>query len=284
MAKFSHSKMKFSGNLSAIEALRLKLADLYDRKNEKERVRGFDDGGTAVDEEEQDLDAQIAQLENDMSKLEQEREELQAELEGVVDEMQGFSEFQDTQQSARDAGNVEDEMEKMADKYREYGIDCEVEINGEGRFEINVKTPGKFEGDNLLEMSAEDLMDLVDEIEEQQLAEEKMKEAEPEKGADKGRSKERAVANEDESKNKDGDKKKKPKPMELLPGDAVASEDEEEQKLLIGKKRADDKEKGDEKKKPKIAASEGDEKIDHFDHGLGRQSFVDRIKNPSRGG
>ena len=194
MTQSFRDKMRFNGNLSAMEALKLKLAELNDRKNEKERVRGFSEGGSSikVDEEEKDLAAQIAMIESEMAQLVEENEGVKSELDEVIG---GMQESVAEQQLVQDDGsNGVQQMKEMADKFRAVGIECEVTINGAGKFEINVTTPGKFEGANLLGMSADKLQDVADEALQQKTA-----------GG---------------SKAKDSGDKKQAGPLDIMPGDA----------------------------------------------------------------
>lgn len=211
----STGKMKFDGKISAIKALKEKLADVNQRWHEASRFKEGDI--EAIEEEAEFLKAQIAEFESALHGMHE-------EIQNIVDEMSEFNEMQDMQQeSVREAKRAADmqDMEKIANHYREYGIDCEVEIGSDGRFEINVKNDGNFSGQNLLEMSADQLMDLVEEVEKQQVEAEKEQEKSGRERDNEKKPKNSEVSEEEEKK------ERKPKKGELLPRDAVEERGEE---------------------------------------------------------
>jgi len=150
-----------------------------------------------------------------------------------------------------------DEMENLAKEYRAFGIDCEV-VAGENGFEISVKNAGGFEGENLLEMSARDVSDLLEEIEEERLAQDK---GDDQKGDEKEKSSQEVGSSEEEVT------ERKLKPMALMPGDVV---DEK----TSNKAEKKDSPKKEEKKETKKSKLEDVELGERFDLGLGRGSFA----------
>jgi hypothetical protein len=247
-------KMKFDGKITAIKALKKKLNDVNQRWHEASRFKEGD--LEAIEQEAEFLKAQIAEFENELH-------EMHEEIKEVVDEMSEFREMQDMQQETlRDAKIISDaqDMEKVADRYRGYGIDCEVEVGRDGKFEINVKNPGKFEGQNLLEMSAEKLMDLVEDVEKQEVeAEKEQEKSSKTKEKEQGQEKSRSKSSEAEEEVGE-EKKRKPKVGDLLPGDAVEERGSQDAGSLT---------KSKEEEKPSVLSSAKNVKPgEKFDSGI----------------
>lgn len=218
-------------NLGAIFAT-IKNAFKANRKNEKENVRGFDEGGSSVKEGEVETELEIdlqakktANLENAMQELQEYLKEIQA-----------------------------GEMEMLAQQYCTLGIDCSVEESENGGLTVKVAS-GKYQGADLLEMSAKELEKLLEEIEEEKQEEKPEPEKEEEKQEEIPLEKLEIETEKDD---------KKAKPMSLMPGDVVEKR-EEKQSLLVEKKEEKKAGKKDEKESPFKKVENGEK----FDHGLG---------------
>lgn len=265
---------KAAASVSAISALKMKLEELKkrkaqegeeektDRQNEKENVRGFTDGGASTDKEkevEKDLDAQISYIENELSEFEVRMQSAILDLQEVVADMRKAA--VDNEFNI----NNQDDMENLADQYRALGVDCEVNL-GKNGYEINVTNDGSFAGENLLEMSARDVAELLDEIEEELSMENE--------GAEKSDEKEKSQEEKPQEKDlveKEEGSKREAKPMALMPSDVVEEKAEKEGPSKKEDKKKD--EKGDKKEGKKSSLKEV-EPGERFDHGLGRGSFA----------
>ncbi len=159
----SENRMKSDGIFSAIKSLREKLAQLQRWQNEKEQNRGFSEGGTSQkspenQKEDKDIGDQISFLEEQLTDFERQKSELSDEQDHEIQTNENIAEEQNAQ-------SLEiNDLEIVAEKYRAWGIDCEVGVLGSGEVKITVKNPGNFEGANLLEMSQDNLEKMVNEI------------------------------------------------------------------------------------------------------------------------
>jgi hypothetical protein len=190
----------------------VKLALKTNRQNEKENVRGFDEGGSSIDEEQE------------------EAQENQPNLQSAIEELQeSLLEIQ------------REEMEMVAQKYRDLGLDCEVEETENG-FGI-VMQSGDHEGQDLLTMSAKNLEKLLKETGKELEKSKKLEKAAPEESEER---EEKEEEKEVEIAPKEDEENKVAKPMAMLPGDVVEERSSKENIAPEEKKKP--KEKG---KKPK---------------------------------
>lgn len=255
--KKRREKIKLGGLFAAIKSLEEKLADLHKRQNEREEVRGFSLGGSSIkstgQENDKDIAAQIAMIEAQIHEAEEQIENISNEVDEVVDGME--NEVVNFKSLDGGNGGQAHDLEATADFYRGYGIECEVRILENGDGEINVKNPGNYQGKNILDMSKDQLEDMMDEIGEEEKDAQKTAEKENQKTVEKAGKSRVLVEDKDEDKNKDKEKKK-PKEHSLLPGDIVEERGEQEKgegrSLIFEKKKKpkkeDKKEKSDDKK------------------------------------
>lgn len=163
MLSATEKKMKSDGIFSAIKALKEKLAELERRQNEREKNRGFSEGGASVKssdekgaEDEADIANQIAALSEQLEGFEEKAAEI-ADPNGDV-------EGDDPSENTNSISPTADGLEAVAEQYRAWGIDCEVGVSESGDAAIVVKNSGEFLGKNLLEMSSDSLDKMVSEI------------------------------------------------------------------------------------------------------------------------
>ena len=276
--KHQHNNRAFDGFRSAFDSLEKKLRELRDlhnlqkHQNEKENVRGFSEGGSSVkssgkgDAEVADIEAQISMIEEQMREIEDAVETMSEELDEVITELGGETNSQKAQKE-NPGQEYQEQLEQVAQKYRDRGIDCEVEIGEDGAFGIKVKEPGKYQGQDLLEMTENELKEMIDELaEEKAPQEDKEKEKEGEKeeeaSASKGKSKTIVVEEKEENKDKK-DEHVNNKVMKLLGGDVIPPRDDEDQTkgMLVAQKAIGKKEKNPKEKKSKDKDDDKDEDV-----------------------
>ncbi len=245
MEKRKKHKIKFDGIYGAIKSLKTKLEELQKWQNEKENNRGFSQGGSSVKSSskgemtQEEIDAQIAMIEEEINKFEEQIEDMTKEVDDIVDDLNADI-FPENKSISPESENHED-LEQVAELFRKRGIDCEVKISKDGKAGIIVKERGDYEGQDLLDMSKDQLNEMIDEITD---------EKETKVGNEK-EEKEVVTESKKEKEDEKNPKIKSPKPFSLLPGDVVeekGEEDEDKSKgSLIAKKAVEKK----DKKKPK---------------------------------
>lgn len=159
----TEKKMKSDGVSAAIKALKEKLAELERRQNEREQNRGFSEGGASVKSSNKEGAEDAADIANQIAAMEEELEafeEKAAEIAGQDDVAEAASEDSAPSENTDTISPTVNDLEAVAEQYRSWGIDCEVE----GDAAIVVKNPGDFQGQNLLEMNSDSLDKMVNDI------------------------------------------------------------------------------------------------------------------------
>lgn len=167
MVSQTEKKMKSDGILLAIKALKEKLAELERRQNEREENRGFSEGGASVESSDKEGAEDAADITNQIAAMTEELEgfeEQAAEIAVQDDVVKAASEDSAPSENTDSISPTSDDLEAVAEQYRAWGIDCEVGVSQKGDPAIVVKNPGDFQGQNLLEMTSDNLDKMVSDI------------------------------------------------------------------------------------------------------------------------
>lgn len=172
---FRKPKNKYEAQAKGLEitiaSLKAKMAELEkNRKNDKEDVRGFSDGGSSIKSEDRSdekyITSEIATTEErllilgaqkDLNEI-FEKAAKERILENDEDDGKGGGSFkyQSREQAARRA-------QEIIEKYKTLGFSCEVSESKNGDIEIKVQLPKELEGKkNPLEMSETELQEAKD--------------------------------------------------------------------------------------------------------------------------
>lgn len=152
-----------------LKSLEAKL-DALNRQNEKEEVRGFTDGGAAVDDEEaKDLAEQVAMIEQQKKEI-QERELKkfieEGGKEGVVSRGGESSKKEagdEIFQSCSSFAETENLAAAVEKKFRALGLKCDIS-KSKGVITVTVDMPDRFKGQDPLRMSEKTLLEAKEEL------------------------------------------------------------------------------------------------------------------------
>lgn len=153
-----------------IKSLDTKL-DALNRQNEKEEMKGFAEGGTAIDdsEEAEDLAEQIAMIERQKTEI-QERELKKLSEEGIKkDGMRSSAESGEKRagdeifQSCSSPAETENLAAAVEKKLRALGLKCDIS-KSKGVITVTVDMPDRFKGQDPLRMSEDTLREAKEEL------------------------------------------------------------------------------------------------------------------------
>jgi hypothetical protein len=153
-----------------LKSLDAKLNAL-NRQNEKEEVRGFTDGGVAIDDEEaKDLAAQVAMIEQQKKEIrERELKKFVEEggKEGVVSrggESSKKGAGDEIFQSCSSFAETESLAAAVEKKFRALGLKCDISKSKGGVITVTVDMPDRFKGQDPLKMSEDMLIKAKEEL------------------------------------------------------------------------------------------------------------------------
>lgn len=156
-----------------VDLLIKQIADLKVQQNEKEKIRGFSEGGASVESEVDDKEslAELESVKNKIAILEEQKSlnELFADalegdgkdspkLEGGEDDQKGGGKF-----ICQDAAQARAVANQIVASYKNLGIDCDLSESMNGgslTIVVTVHIPEQFKGKDPLKMSPEELAEL----------------------------------------------------------------------------------------------------------------------------